>query len=75
MLALPGTAPVAELGAMGVKRISVGSGFSNVAAGALADAGRELLEQGTYDFWGTAADRHGRDPPVLELTQVQYWAK
>ncbi len=54
VLALPGTAAVAELAAMGVKRISVGSGFSNVAAGALADAGRELLEQGTYDYWGTA---------------------
>jgi hypothetical protein len=37
-----------------VKRISVGSGFSNVAAGALCDAGRELLERGTYDYWATA---------------------
>jgi 2-methylisocitrate lyase-like PEP mutase family enzyme len=54
VLALPGTAPVAELGAMGVKRVSVGSGFSNVAAGALAAAGRELLEQGTYGYWATA---------------------
>ena len=54
VLALPGTATVAELGEIGVKRISVGSGFSNVAAGALADAGRELLEQGTYDFWAIA---------------------
>lgn len=53
VLALPGTAPVAELAAMGVKRVSVGSGFSNVAAGALADAGRELLERGTYDYWAT----------------------
>lgn len=51
VLALPGTAPVAELAAIGVKRISVGSGFSNVAAGALADAGRELLEHGTYEYW------------------------
>ena len=54
VLALPGTAPVAELAEIGVKRISVGSGFSNVAAGAIADAGRELLERGTYDYWGTA---------------------
>jgi 2-methylisocitrate lyase-like PEP mutase family enzyme len=51
VLALPGTATVAELGEIGVARISVGSGFSNVAAGALATAGKELLEQGTYDFW------------------------
>jgi 2-methylisocitrate lyase-like PEP mutase family enzyme len=54
VLALPGTATVAELGEIGVKRISVGSGFSSVAAGALATAGRELLEQGTYDFWAVA---------------------
>ena len=54
VLALPGTAPVAELAAIGVKRISVGSGFSNVALGALVTAARELLEQGTYDFWATA---------------------
>ena len=54
VLALPGTPPVAELKAMGVKRVSVGSGFSNVAAGALADAGRELFEHGTYDYWATA---------------------
>lgn len=53
VLALPGTAPVAELAELGVKRISVGSGFSSVAAGALAEAGRELLERGTYDFWAT----------------------
>jgi 2-methylisocitrate lyase-like PEP mutase family enzyme len=51
VLALPGTVPVAELGEIGVRRISVGSGFSNVAAGALADAGRELLERGTYEYW------------------------
>jgi 2-methylisocitrate lyase-like PEP mutase family enzyme len=54
VLALPGTAPVAELGEIGVKRISVGSGFSSVAAGALAIAAKELLEQGTYDFWTVA---------------------
>jgi 2-methylisocitrate lyase-like PEP mutase family enzyme len=54
VLALPGTPPVSELAAMGVGRVSVGSGFSNVAAGALADAGRELLEEGTYNYWATA---------------------
>jgi 2-methylisocitrate lyase-like PEP mutase family enzyme len=53
VLALPGTAPVAELAEIGVRRISVGSGFSSVASGALAEAGRELLERGTYDFWAT----------------------
>jgi 2-methylisocitrate lyase-like PEP mutase family enzyme len=54
VLALPGTAPVADLAAIGVKRISIGSGFSAVANGALVQAGQELLEQGTYNFWGVA---------------------
>jgi 2-methylisocitrate lyase-like PEP mutase family enzyme len=55
VLALPGTAPVAELAAAGVRRISVGSGFSRVALGATVDAARELLERGTYGFWDVAA--------------------
>jgi 2-methylisocitrate lyase-like PEP mutase family enzyme len=55
VLALPGTAPVAELAAAGVRRVSVGSGFSNVALGATVQAARELLDQGTYGFWSVAA--------------------
>jgi 2-methylisocitrate lyase-like PEP mutase family enzyme len=55
VLALPGTAPVAELGAAGVRRISVGSGFTNVALGAVVQAARELLDDGTYGFWSVAA--------------------
>jgi 2-methylisocitrate lyase-like PEP mutase family enzyme len=53
VLALPGAPTVSELTALGVARISVGSAFTNVALGALAEAGRELLEQGTYGFWTT----------------------
>ena len=55
MLALPGVPTVAELGAIGVGRISVGSGFTLVAYGALVEASRELLDQGTYGWWATAA--------------------
>jgi 2-methylisocitrate lyase-like PEP mutase family enzyme len=55
VLALPAAPPVAELAAIGVGRISVGSGFSLVMYGALATAANELLEQGTYGFWQTAA--------------------
>lgn len=55
VLALPGAPSVRELGAIGVKRVSVGSGFSSVALGALVQAGRELLEQGTYGYWSTGA--------------------
>ena len=54
VLAGPNTPPVAELAAAGVKRISVGGAFAYVALSALAGAGRELLEQGTYGYWETA---------------------
>jgi 2-methylisocitrate lyase-like PEP mutase family enzyme len=59
VLALPNAPTVAELGAAGVARISVGSAFSSVATGALVEAGRELLEQGTYGFWSTAIQGMG----------------
>jgi 2-methylisocitrate lyase-like PEP mutase family enzyme len=55
ILALPGAPSVAELAAVGVRRISVGSAFNRVALGATVDAARELLEQGTYGFWSVAA--------------------
>jgi 2-methylisocitrate lyase-like PEP mutase family enzyme len=55
VLALPGVPSVAELAEIGVKRISVGGAFAYVALGALAQAGRELLEQGTYSYWDLAA--------------------
>jgi len=54
VLALPGTPPVADLAELGVKRISVGSGFSLVAFGAVAEAARELLDDGTYGYWDLA---------------------
>jgi 2-methylisocitrate lyase-like PEP mutase family enzyme len=54
VLALPGAPSVAELGAAGVGRISVGSAFAWVALGAVVDAGRELLDAGTYGFWDIA---------------------
>jgi 2-methylisocitrate lyase-like PEP mutase family enzyme len=54
VLAVPGAPTVAELGELGVARVSVGSAFAMVAIGALVEAGKELLERGTYDFWTTA---------------------
>jgi 2-methylisocitrate lyase-like PEP mutase family enzyme len=59
VLALPTAPPVAELASLGVARISVGAAFAFAAFGALVEAGRELLEQGTYGFWqrvGSARD-------------------
>ncbi|MGZ8734863.1 MAG: isocitrate lyase/PEP mutase family protein [Acidimicrobiia bacterium] len=54
VLALPGAPSVAELGVLGVSRVSVGSGFSLVALGAVVEAARELLDEGTYGFWSVA---------------------
>jgi 2-methylisocitrate lyase-like PEP mutase family enzyme len=55
VLALPNVPPVADLAAIGVRRISVGSGFNMVALSATVDAARELLDEGTYGFWKNAA--------------------
>jgi len=54
VLAGPNTPPVPELASIGVKRVSVGGAFTYVALNALAEAGRELFEQGTYGYWATA---------------------
>ena len=59
VLALPGVPPVSELAELGVARISVGSGFALAALGELVEAGRELLEHGSYGFWQRAGA--GRD--------------
>ena len=56
VLARPGAPPVAELGRIGVKRISVGGAFAFNAIGALVEAAQELSEQGTYGF--AEAGRH-----------------
>jgi 2-methylisocitrate lyase-like PEP mutase family enzyme len=54
VLALPGAPSVAELGTVGVRRISVGSGFHRVALGAVVAAARELRDDGTYGWWTVA---------------------
>jgi 2-methylisocitrate lyase-like PEP mutase family enzyme len=41
---------VAELAALGVRRISVGSALSRAGLGAFVRAAREILEQGTFRF-------------------------
>ena len=55
VLALPGAPTVTELAELGVKRISVGGGFSLVGIGAVVEAAREFLEQGTYGYWAAAS--------------------
>ena len=55
VLAFPGTPAVPQLAEAGVRRISVGSAFSNAALGALVSAARELRDEGTYGFLDLAA--------------------
>ena len=56
VLVLPGMPTIGELADAGVSRISVGGGFAYAALGALAAAGRQLLDDGTYGYWHTAAE-------------------
>lgn len=51
VLAYRGLGSVAELAAAGAARISVGAQFSYVALSALVQAGRELLESGSFGFF------------------------
>ena len=54
VLALPGGPTVSELADIGVSRISVGGGFAYAALGAVVEAARELLEDGTFGYWERA---------------------
>ncbi len=54
VLALATAPTVPELAELGVARISVGGAFAFAALGALVEAGRELLDAGTYGFWARA---------------------
>ena len=51
-----GTPSVAELGALGVRRISVGGSFCWTAYAAVVRAAAELRDHGTYDFWSSVPD-------------------
>jgi 2-methylisocitrate lyase-like PEP mutase family enzyme len=53
----------AQLGEMGVKRISVGSALTRVAYGAMLEAAREMREKGTFGFSRTA-------PPTARFNSV-----
>lgn len=50
VLARPGLPSTAELGRLGVSRISVGGAFAFAALGALCEAAQELRERGTYEY-------------------------
>ncbi|MBL7257735.1 isocitrate lyase/PEP mutase family protein [Paractinoplanes lichenicola] len=50
VLAVAGAPPVSELAKLGVRRVSTGGALAWAAYGALRDAARELLDQGTTTF-------------------------
>ena len=51
LMGLPGVnLTLAELSALGVKRVSVGSGLSRAALGAFLRAAREMRDSGTFSF-------------------------
>ena len=52
--ACPGAPSVAELAAVGVRRVSVGGAFAYAALGAAVEAARELLDEGTYGYFERA---------------------
>ena len=53
ILAVPGAPSIAELGKLGVARVSIGSGFMRATLGLLQRAAAELKSDGT---WGVLAD-------------------
>jgi 2-methylisocitrate lyase-like PEP mutase family enzyme len=54
VLGRPGAPSVAELAAVGVRRVSVGGAFAYAALGATVEAARELLDEGTYGYFERA---------------------
>jgi 2-methylisocitrate lyase-like PEP mutase family enzyme len=52
----PGAAPVAELAALGVARVSAGSGLAQAAHALVRRAARELLDTGTYETLADGLD-------------------
>jgi 2-methylisocitrate lyase-like PEP mutase family enzyme len=56
VLLMPGGPGVTELAGVGVARISVGAAFHNVALGALARAGRQLLEDHSFAWMDLATE-------------------
>lgn len=60
-----------ELGALGVRRISVGSALSRAALGAVVRAAQEIRDHGTFTFGAAAipyaeADAMMTPPPASE---------
>ncbi|MCP3985484.1 MAG: isocitrate lyase/phosphoenolpyruvate mutase family protein [bacterium] len=59
VLIMPGGPTVPEIFDAGGMRISTGSAISSAAQSAVIDAARELLGEGSHDFWGHAISNSG----------------
>ena len=54
VIIMPGGPTVPELFEAGATRVSIGSAMAAVAQDALVRAAREILDEGTHDFWARA---------------------
>lgn len=64
VVARPGCPPVAELGSLGVRRVSVGSWFALAALGAGVEAATEFRDHGTFGY----LDRAGLGASTVRST-------
>jgi 2-methylisocitrate lyase-like PEP mutase family enzyme len=60
----------AELSTLGVKRISVGSALARAAIGVVLQAGREMMERGTFEF-GEAAPEYAEVNGLFSSARAQ----
>jgi 2-methylisocitrate lyase-like PEP mutase family enzyme len=65
VLVMPGAPTIDELAEAGVGRVSVGGAFAYTALAGLIEAGRELLDNGTYGYWD-------RVPVTREVIQTAF---
>jgi 2-methylisocitrate lyase-like PEP mutase family enzyme len=66
ILAIKGVPPINELGRLGVRRVSVGSGLMRAAMTLVRRAARELLESGTYSAFSEGAISHAEMNKLLD---------
>lgn len=67
VLAVRGIPPTSELARVGVRRVSTGGALAWVAYGALAIAGRELLDAGTTSYLTSALSVEVKEAAFAEL--------
>jgi 2-methylisocitrate lyase-like PEP mutase family enzyme len=66
VLIMPGGPSVPDLFEAGATRVSIGSAMSAAAQHALVQAAREILDEGTHEFWSRAVHSMGTVNRALE---------